>query len=217
MPTLPPKEIVCEYAATVSVEYPARSARKVGLLRNLGAIAEIRARDVPVARVAANLVSCQIGVIETMSSGISDDSPVFDSVAEALRAAERDRDSLRKKNGVSLVSEAQDGTGLHRLPQGVYGFTYAPCMSDSPLFRKGASRTFEVHKHSGNEFLIGYLTEEGARQLQSATAAVELMVHPGSEGEAKTLVEVPLSRVLEHKAQTYRELGALQIRVAPIE
>jgi hypothetical protein len=150
-----------------------------------------------------------------MSSGTGD--AAFDSAADAFRAAERERESLREKNGVTLVSEALDGTGLHRLPQGVYGFTYAPGMSDSPLFRKSGSRTFEIQKHSGNEFLIGYLTAEGAQNLAAARADVDLLLYPSLEAESKVLVEVPLSRVLEHKTQTYREMGALQIRVAPAE
>lgn len=150
-----------------------------------------------------------------MSSGTSD--PAFDAKTEAFRAAERERESLRKKNGVTLVDDSQDGTGLHRLPDGVYGFTYAPGMSDSPLFRKSGSRTFEIHKHGGNEFLIGYLTADETQKLKAAPGDVELMLYPTPEGDAKNLVEVPLFRVLEHRAQVYRETGALQIRVAPAE
>jgi hypothetical protein len=150
-----------------------------------------------------------------MSSGTSD--PAFDAQTEAFRAAEREREALRKKNNVALVDDSQDGTGLHRLPNGVYVFTYAPGMSDSPLFRKSGSRTFEIHKHSGNEFLIGYLTADEASKLKAAPAEIEVLLYPTPEGDAKVLVEVPLFKVLEHKAQVYREKGALQIRVAPAE
>lgn len=149
-----------------------------------------------------------------MSSGTSD--AAFDARLEAYRAAERERESIRKKNGVALVSEAQDGTGLHRLPQGVYGFTYAPAMSDSPLFRKSGSRTFEVHKCGGNEFLIGYLTAADAARLNGRDT-IDLLVYPAPEGASSVLAEVPLSRVTDHKTKSYREIGALELRVVGVE
>ena len=140
---------------------------------------------------------------------------VFHDLPEAYRQAERDREALRRKHRLTLISETEDGSGLHRLPEGVYGFTYSPGLSDSPLFRKSGLRAYEVHKHSADDFIIGYVTKESAGKMISSNEPFELDLYPGPEGDSGVIVEVPTSRVLHMKAHSQREFGALRLRLSP--
>jgi hypothetical protein len=140
---------------------------------------------------------------------------VFHELSETYLQAERDREALRRRHGLTLVSEQDDGTGIHRLPEGVFGFTYAPCLSDSPLFRKTGLRAFEVHKHSGDEFVIGFVDPASAEKLKSSAEPFELDLFPGPEATASQMVEVPTSRVLHYKLHSQREFGALHLRISP--
>ena len=45
-----------------------------------------------------------------------------------------DQEQLRAAHGVRLVTETEEGTGVDRLPGGVYGFTYSPGLPNAPLF-----------------------------------------------------------------------------------
>ncbi len=140
---------------------------------------------------------------------------VFHDLGEAYRESERQREAIRRNRNLTLVSEKDDGAGIHRLPEGVFGFTYSPGLSDSPLFRKSGLRAFEMHKHSGDEFVIGFASKDESARIGSAAEPFEIDVYPGPEGDHNVIVEVPASRVLHMKLHSQREYGALRIRMAP--
>ncbi|MGH9659966.1 MAG: hypothetical protein ACRD96_15560 [Bryobacteraceae bacterium] len=109
------------------------------------------------------------------------------------------------------MSEAADGTGVHRLPGGVYGFTYSPGLRDTPVFRKTGSRAFEVHKApSGEVFLVGFLA------APLADGACEVELHPAADPNATALAAVPMSRVDHVYGHSTRETGNLRLRLRAV-
>ena len=127
-------------------------------------------------------------------------------------------ESLRKENGVRLVSDEEDGAGVHRLAAGVYGYTYAVGTRDAPLFRKNAVGAFEVHKRIDAEVvLVGYLSEEAVRTLETARDLVDLQLYPVPKGEASRLVTIPMSRLVRVKEHSTRIDGSVSLRVSPEE
>jgi hypothetical protein len=97
---------------------------------------------------------------------------------------------------------------------GAYGFTYSIGAPDPPLFRKSASRTFEMHKRiDGEIFLVGFATAADAAKVLSAEAADQLSVHPIPAGEANQIVAVPLWRTRWRGQHTTRQDGSVSIRL----
>ncbi len=120
------------------------------------------------------------------------------------------RAALRLAHGVALVSDADDGAGIHRLPNGVYGFTYSPGLPDTPLFHKTGSSAFEVHKlPDGDVILVGFLPE----QLPAEACDIELW--PAPRDGALVLAPVPMKRVEHVSPHSMRETGALRLRLGP--
>lgn len=118
-------------------------------------------------------------------------------------------EDLRRQHGVRLVDWKEDGTGVHKLPAGVYGYTYSPGLPQTPLFGKSGAHMFEVHKAAdGGILLIGYVTREAASQS-------DLALYPGKRGAATQAIAVPMRRVIHLKQSTYRETGALELRIGP--
>ena len=125
-------------------------------------------------------------------------------------------EDLRSRHQVRLVSDEEEGTGIDRLPGGVYGFTYSPAAENFPLFRKRDLNSYEAHKlPDGNAVLIGYSTREEADKLESAEEATVLHLFPNAKGDAGTLVILPLVRVVGHREYSQREGKGLEVRVGP--
>ena len=129
---------------------------------------------------------------------------------------EEERASLRAKHRVRDLTDLEDGTGLHRLPNGVYGFTYAPGPKDTPLFRTFRPHTFEMHKLAdGKVLLVGYVSGELATRIQSDREPVEVRLFPGPRGEANTLVSLPFARMIRYREFSTRDGGAFEMSVEP--
>ncbi len=60
--------------------------------------------------------------------------------------ATADQETLRTVHRVRLVEDAEEGTGVNALPDGIYGFTYSPGLPNAPLFAVRRYRSFETHK-----------------------------------------------------------------------
>jgi hypothetical protein len=115
-------------------------------------------------------------------------------------AATADHEALRAAHQVRLITEAEEGTGLHRLPGGVYGFTYSPGLPGAPLFRTARYRCFEIHKlPSGEAFVIGFAASDDVRALSTAEHEVTVRMQPGPKPGLDTLVTVPYSRIRHHR------------------
>jgi len=109
------------------------------------------------------------------------------------------QDALRGTNKVRLVTEAEEGTGVNALPAGVYGFTYSPGLSSAPLFTVRRYRTFEIHKVPGETLIVAFATADEAGRLESSGDEFTIRVQPQPEDGRETLVQIPYSRIKQHR------------------
>ncbi len=125
-------------------------------------------------------------------------------------------EGLRTQHQLRRVTEEEDGTGIDRLPKGVYGFTYSPAADNFPLFKKRDLNCYEAHKlPDGSALLVGYLTKEEASQLASNEKTSVLHLFPNPNEKATELVTIPMARVVGHKENSQREGKGFEIHVAP--
>ena len=125
-------------------------------------------------------------------------------------------EELRTKHQVRPVSDEEEGTGIDRLPSGVYGFTYSPAADNFPLFKKQDLNSYETHKLAdGSAILIGYLTKEEAETLDTTKEPALLHLFHDPKDNAATLVTLPMARVAGHRENSQREGKGLEIRVVP--
>lgn len=111
-----------------------------------------------------------------------------------------EQESLRATHGVRLVSDAEEGTGVDALPDGVYGFTYSPGLPNAPLFATRRYRSYEIHKlATGEVFVIGFANADTAHQIASASADVTVQIQPDPTATSATLVKIPYSRIRRHR------------------
>ncbi len=129
---------------------------------------------------------------------------------------EGERAALRAKHQVRALTDLEDGTGMHRLPNGVYGFTYAPGPKDTPLFRTPRTHTFEMHKLvDGMAMLVGYVSPEAAARIEDGRQGVEVRLFPAPRDEANTLVSLPLARMIRYREFSTRDGGAFEMQLGP--
>jgi hypothetical protein len=126
------------------------------------------------------------------------------------------QESLRQEHDVRLVTVAEEGEGVNRLPGGVYGFTYSPALENAPLFATRRYRSYETHKlASGDVFVVGFVTEDVARQLTSAAAETTVLVQPEPDDRAATLVKIPYSRIRHHRQYAAPNQHGFTVTVTP--
>src|SRR3954468_19632372 len=104
-----------------------------------------------------------------------------------------DQETLRESGGVRLVTEQEEGAGVNILPDGVYGYTYSPGLPNAPLFVTRRYRSYEIHKVSGEVFIVGFVSADVARDLGSAVDDVTLQLRPEPDAETAVLVKIPYS------------------------
>jgi hypothetical protein len=125
-------------------------------------------------------------------------------------------EELRHQHRVRLVTNEEEGTGIDRLPGGVYGFTYSPGADNYPLFKKQDISSYESHKlPDGKALLIGYLTQKEADTLATVKGNALIHLFPNAKDQATTLVILPMSRVVGYKEHSQRGGTGLEIRVGP--
>jgi hypothetical protein len=108
-------------------------------------------------------------------------------------------ETLRAKHRVAEIAARDEGASVDHLPDGVFGFSYAP-QQESPLFRKKMFQSFEVHRVAGGGvFFIGFASEKDAASLRDAGARSEISLHPEPWRDAVKVVAVPRSRVTRAK------------------
>jgi len=125
------------------------------------------------------------------------------------------QDALRSTNKVRLVTEAEEGTGVNALPVGVYGFTYSPGLSSAPLFAVRRYRSFEIHKVPGETLIIAFATADEAGQLESSGDALTIRVQPQPEDGRETLVQIPYSRIKQHRQYAAPNQHGFTVTVLP--
>jgi hypothetical protein len=137
-------------------------------------------------------------------------------VAQETQLLDPAIEKLRVEHQVALVSAEQEGLMLHRLPGGVYGFSYAPQHTEAGLFRKPAFLTYEVHKLAdGAVLLLCYTSEAEARRLAEASEEFEIEVFPAPEEGKEVLVKLPQARLLRPKPLDRLRRNALKSWVLP--
>jgi hypothetical protein len=101
------------------------------------------------------------------------------------------------------------------LPKGVYGFTYSPGLHNAPLFTTRRYRSYETHKlPTGEVFLIGFATDDAARQLTSSSE-VTVVVQPEPDDQASTIVEIAYARIRFHKQYSAPNQHGFTVTVLP--
>lgn len=115
---------------------------------------------------------------------------MFDHELEALRAA----------HNVRLLKPDEEGSSSAALPNGVYGFTYAPGQPEVPLFSKQGYHSFEVHKAAdGTEYVLGFVTQLEASDLAASKEGTAIRLFPSPWENSQSLVSVPVAGIVASK------------------
>jgi len=118
--------------------------------------------------------------------------------ANVADTAEQER--LRETHAVRVVADTEEGTGVDKLPGGVYGFTYSPGLLNAPLFAVRRYRSYEIHKlGAGETFIVGFTDRETASRIGLGTIDGNVLVRPDPDPSADTLVTIPYSRIRHHR------------------
>lgn len=132
-------------------------------------------------------------------------------------SVEQQLQELRAIHRVRIVTEEEDGTGIEKLPGGVYGFTYSPASDNFPLFEKRALRNYEAHKLvDGTAVLIGFISEGESLQMSAGRESVTIHLFPEPQADATHLATVPMTRVQSHKEHSHRSETGLELQIGPV-
>ena len=119
---------------------------------------------------------------------------------------------IRSAQRLRALTDSESGSGVNRLPKGVYGFTYSPAEENFPLFNDRDLRSFEGHKlEDGSIFLLGFLTPEDKASFEKAGAGPTIHLFPEPKGNAVQLVRVPLARIVRHGEHSVRKGTGLEL------
>lgn len=111
-----------------------------------------------------------------------------------------DQEPLRAAHGVRLVANAEEGTPVHALLGGVYGFTYSPGLPNAPLFATRRYRSYEIHKLTeGETFIVAFADADTAARIAAAAGEVTVRVQPEPASAAGVLVTIPYARIRQHR------------------
>jgi hypothetical protein len=124
---------------------------------------------------------------------------------------------IRSAHRLRALTNTESGSGVSRLPNGVYGFTYSPAEENFPLFNDRDLRSFEGHKlDDGSIFLLGFLTPEDKASFEKAGAGPTIHLFPEPKGSAVQLVRVPLARIARHVENSVRKGTGLELLLRPV-
>ena len=131
-------------------------------------------------------------------------------------SATADEEALRIAHQVRLVTDTEEGSGVDKLPGGVYGFTYSPGLPNAPLFAVRRYRSYETHKlPAADVFVIGFAKQGVARELSTAAVEMTVQIHPQPEGDFETLVTIPYSRIRHHRQYAAPNQDGFTVTVIP--
>jgi hypothetical protein len=124
-------------------------------------------------------------------------------------------EKIRAERKLRALTYEESGTGVNRLPKGVFGFTYSPAEDNFPLFKDRDLRSYESHKlDDGSVALLGFLTASERSQLESASKT-RIHLFPEPKDQAVELVTVPMSRVVSHVENSARLGTGLELELGP--
>jgi len=118
------------------------------------------------------------------------------------------RETLRTKHQVRIVTDSEEGIPFGQLSNGVYGFTYSPAQESLPLFQRMAYQSFEVHKlQDGTELILGFVSGDDKAKIDSKQGLIDLKIYPDPYNDATHLITLPSSRISNHKRGVARTDG----------
>lgn len=122
--------------------------------------------------------------------------------------ADASLEQLRLERRLRPLTKEEEGTDVYKLPDGVFGFTYAPGLKEVPVFSKRHYGGFEVHRVSpGKIHLVGFVTPAEKAQIGSAPQAVQVVIFPASWKDSTEMISVVDSRLQPAKKAVAREDG----------
>jgi hypothetical protein len=125
-------------------------------------------------------------------------------------------EKVRSAHALRALTDDESGTGVDKLPNGVYGFTYSPAIENFPLFAERDLRSYEGHKRAdGTVVLLGYLSAQEKDAFEAASEKATIHLFPEPKGEATELVTVPMTRVLGHVEYSQRTGNGLELAIGP--
>lgn len=124
------------------------------------------------------------------------------------------REALRQQHGVRLVTPSEEGSSIMQLPDGVYGFTYAPAIA-APLFASFRYRAFEMHRKDGEPFIVGFLSAAEAERLRTSREPFDVVLRHDLSGDNDTIVAVPYARIIRHRQYSAHNTVGLELKVGP--
>jgi hypothetical protein len=129
---------------------------------------------------------------------------------------QQQREQLRNEHNLRPLENNEEGTGITKLPAGVYGFTYAPA-TETPLFARKSYHSFEVHKmKDGKAHIVAFVTPQEAERIRGGhEVQVDVTVYPDPYEEATSMVIIPFDRVLSSLYKPIRYDGnAVPLKLA---
>jgi hypothetical protein len=109
-------------------------------------------------------------------------TPVPEEVVAKFAA---EREEIRRKHGVRVVTKEEEGESVRYIRGGVYGFTYAPQTTECGLFAKHTFLSFEVHTLGDNSVkLIVAMTGEMKKKVETESSLAEIEFYPEPYGTA---------------------------------
>jgi hypothetical protein len=137
-------------------------------------------------------------------------------VIYANTASTPEQERLRTTHQVRLVTDAEEGTGVDALPNGVYGFTFSPALVNAPLFKTRRFRSYETHKlQNGETILTGFVSAEHAAAMSTSATPTDIVVQPEPEPDADHLALIPYSRIAHHRLFAFHTDHGIKLRVGP--
>jgi hypothetical protein len=130
---------------------------------------------------------------------------------------EQQREQLRAEHKLRPVKSEEEGTAITKLPNGVYGFTYAPA-TETPLFARKSYHSFEVHKTSdGIAHMLAFVTPADAARIGAHEDDIDVTIYPDPYEAATEMVIIPFDRVLTSLYKPIRHDGnAVPIKLAAL-
>jgi hypothetical protein len=123
-------------------------------------------------------------------------------------SAAAELEQLRLERKLRPLTKPEEGTDIYHLPNGVFGYTYAPGLKEVPVYSKQHYHGFEIHKLStGEVHVVGFVTPAEKTQFESAKTAVQAVVFPDRWKESTELISLPDSRLQPAKKAVTREDG----------
>lgn len=133
----------------------------------------------------------------------------------SVRSVGPEIEAFRATNRVSLLEPEHEGTGILYLPNGVYGFSYAPTQ-EAPMFSRQLHQSFEVHKApEGTIYLIGFVAEGESAELSVPDRYLDVTLYPEPWEGSTDAVCIPRERILRAKGPARSDGNPLFLELGP--